>query len=67
MAHHHEEVEKKDEVNFNALYYLVGLLCGLFTGAILDKGYTWIFVGGVLGLLTAALFLSVFVRGREQR
>ncbi|MDB5154739.1 MAG: hypothetical protein JWR54_3490, partial [Mucilaginibacter sp.] len=31
------------------------------------KGYTWIFVGGVLGLLTAALFLSVFVRGREQR
>ena len=40
MAHHHEEVEKKDEVNFNALYYLVGLLCGLFTGAIIDEGYT---------------------------
>ena len=66
MAHHHEE-EKKDEVNFNALYYLVGLLSGMFVGAIIDKGYTWIFVGGVLGLLTAALFLSVFVRGREQR
>jgi hypothetical protein len=66
MAHTHEE-EKKDEVNFNALYYLVGLLSGLFIGAIIDKGYTWIFVGGVLGLLTAALFLSVFVRGREQR
>jgi membrane associated rhomboid family serine protease len=66
MAHHHEE-EKKDEVNFNALYYLVGLLSGLFVGVIIDKGYTWIFVGGVLGLLTAALFLSVFVRGREQR
>jgi membrane associated rhomboid family serine protease len=66
MAHHHEE-EKKEEVNFNALYYLVGLLSGLFVGVIIDKGYTWIFVGGVLGLLTAALFLSVFVRGREQR
>jgi hypothetical protein len=66
MAHHHEE-EKKDEINFNALYYLVGLLSGMFVGAIIDKGYTWIFVGGVLGLLTAALFLSVFVRGREQR
>jgi membrane associated rhomboid family serine protease len=65
MAHHHEE--KKEEVNFNALYYLVGMLSGLFVGAIIDKGYTWIFVGGVLGLLTAALFLSVFVRGREQR
>ncbi|MDB5023136.1 MAG: hypothetical protein JWP78_891 [Mucilaginibacter sp.] len=65
MAHHHEE--KKEEINFNALYYLVGLVSGLFVGAIIDKGYTWIFVGGVLGLLTAALFLSVFVRGREQR
>jgi uncharacterized membrane protein len=65
MAHHHEE--KKEEINFNALYYIVGLLSGLFIGAVLDKGFTWIFVGGVLGLLTAALFLSVFVRGREQR
>lgn len=65
MAHHHEE--EKEEINFNALYYLVGLLSGLFVGAIIDKGFTWIFVGGVLGLLTAALFLSVFVRGREQR
>ncbi len=66
MAHHHEE-EKKEEINFNALYYLVGLISGLFTGAILNVGYIWIFVGGVLGLLTAALFLSVLVRGREQR
>ena len=65
MAHHQKE--EKEEVNFNALYYVVGLISGLFVGAILEKGFTWIFVGGVLGLLTAALFLSVFVRGREQR
>ena len=65
MEHHQEE--EKEGINFNALYYLVGLLSGLFVGAIIDKGFTWIFVGGVLGLLTAALFLSVFVRGREQR
>jgi len=63
MEHHQEE---KEEVNFNALYYLVGLLSGLFTGAIIDKGFTWIFVGGVLGLLTTVLFLQVFVRGREE-
>jgi len=65
MAHHHEE--EKEEINFNALYYLVGMLSGMFVGFIIDKGFTWIFVGGVLGLLAAALFLSVFVRGREQR
>jgi len=66
MAHHHEEPKEK-EINFTALYFLVGLLSGMFVGAIIDMGYTWIFVGGVLGLLTAALFVSVFVRGREQR
>ena len=62
MAHHHEEEEK----NYDYLYYVVGLLTGLFIGFILDKGFTWIFVGGVLGLLTAALFLQVLVKGREQ-
>jgi hypothetical protein len=62
MAHHNEEEEK----NYDYLYYVVGLLTGLFIGAIIDKGFTWIFVGGVLGLLTAALFLQVLVKGREQ-
>jgi hypothetical protein len=62
MAYHNEE-EKK---NYDYLYYVVGLLTGLFIGAIIDKGFTWIFVGGVLGLLTAALFLQVLVKGREQ-
>ncbi len=65
MAHHHEE-EKKEEINFNALYYLVGLISGLFTGAILGVGYIWIFVGGVLGLLSAGFFLNVLVKGRGE-
>jgi hypothetical protein len=63
MEHHAKEEEK----SYNYLYYVVALVCGLFTGAVIDKGFTWIFVGGVLGLLTAALFLQVFVRGREER
>ena len=62
MSNHEEE---KDNLDF--VFYIVALVSGMFVGLILDKGFTWIFVGGVLGLLTAALFLSVFVRGREQR
>jgi hypothetical protein len=62
MANHQEE-----EKNYDFLYYLVALVSGLFVGAIIDKGFTWIFVGGVLGLLSAALFLRVLVKGREQR
>jgi len=65
MAHAHDEKEKK--VNVENLYYLVALACGVFTGWIIDKGWIWVLVGAVLGLLTAALFLRVFVRGREER
>ncbi len=62
MAHHHKEEEKK----YDYMYYLVALVCGLITGAILEVGFIWIPVGGVLGLLTAAFFLNVLVKGREE-
>jgi hypothetical protein len=62
MAYSHEEKEK----SIDNLYYLVALVCGVFTGWVIDKGWVWIVVGAVLGLLTAALYLRVFVRGREE-
>lgn len=65
MAHHQEE--EKKEISVNSLYYVVGVVFGLLTGAVLEVGVKWIIVGGVLGLLTAVLFVTVFVRGREQR
>lgn len=58
---HHEE-----EKNHDYLYYLLGLVTGVFTGAILDVGMIWALVGGVLGLLSAGLFLNVLVKGREE-
>jgi len=61
MKHH----EKEEVKNYDYVYYLVGLGSGIFTGAILDKGLIWALVGGVLGLLSAGLFLAVLVRGRE--
>jgi len=62
MKHHHEEEEK----SYDFFYYLVGLVSGLFTGAILDVGLLWTLVGGVLGLLTAGFFLNVLVKGRNE-
>ncbi|RFZ81442.1 hypothetical protein DYU05_19370 [Mucilaginibacter terrenus] len=61
MSHHHHEEEK----NFDYVFYLVALLAGMFVGAIVDRGFIYIPVGGVLGLLTAALFIKFLVRGRE--
>ncbi|MDB5118185.1 MAG: hypothetical protein JWQ79_3677 [Mucilaginibacter sp.] len=62
MKHHHKE--EKDNLNY--IYYLVGLLSGLFTGAIIDVGFIWIPVGGVLGLLTAAFFVNVLAKSSEK-
>ena len=61
MAHHHHEEEK----NLDSYFYIIGLLAGLFTGAIINKGLIYIPIGGLLGLLTAVLFLKVLVKGRQ--
>lgn len=60
MSHHQEEK------SFDYVFYLVALLAGLFVGAIVERGFIWIPVGGVFGLLTAAVFLKFIVRGREE-
>ncbi|OOQ60479.1 hypothetical protein [Mucilaginibacter pedocola] len=60
MSHHEEEK------NFDYIFYLVALISGVFVGAIVDRGFIWIPVGGVFGLLTAAVFIKFLVRGREE-
>jgi len=62
MTQHHKKEENKSD---DYLYYLVGLLSGLFTGAILESSFIWIPILGIVGLLVAGFFLNVFVRGRE--
>jgi hypothetical protein len=63
MKHHHEQDDQK---SYDYIYYLVGLLTGLFTGVVIDNGFILIPILGVVGLLFAAFFLSLFVRGREK-
>jgi hypothetical protein len=59
------ENHKEDEkVSYDGLYYLVGLLAGIFTGIVIDKSFMLILVLGVVGLLFAAFYLNVFVKGR---
>jgi uncharacterized membrane protein YeaQ/YmgE (transglycosylase-associated protein family) len=65
MTHHHHEEEEK--ISYESFYYIVGLLSGLFTGAILEAGFIWVPILGIFGLLFTGFFLSVFVRGREDK
>lgn len=55
-----------EEKSYDYLYYVIGLVFGMITGFFIDKGFVWVPVGGVVGLLTAAFFLTVLVKGREQ-
>ncbi|TSJ40357.1 hypothetical protein FO440_11395 [Mucilaginibacter corticis] len=59
---HHQKAEKED---LNYVYYLVGILSGLFTGAIINVSCIWILVGGLFGLLTAAFFVHVLAKSSE--
>jgi len=61
------EQHKTEEKNYDYLYYVIGLGFGCLTGAFLEKGFIWVPIGGVVGLLTAALFLNVLVKGREDK
>ncbi|RCH53809.1 hypothetical protein DJ568_16360 [Mucilaginibacter hurinus] len=63
MSHHHHP--HKEEEKSYAAFYLVALVAGIFVGAIIDRGLIYVPVGGVLGLLTAAFFVNVLVKGRE--
>jgi hypothetical protein len=60
---HHSKAEKE---SLNFVYYLVGILSGLFTGAIINVSYVWILTGGVLGFLTAAFFVNVLAKSSEE-
>ena len=62
----HQQEEQK-EIEYKGLYYLVGLLTGMFIAVVTNSGIGYIVSLGVVGLLFAALFINVFVRGREQR
>jgi len=64
MSHHHHH--PKEEKNYDYVFYLVALVAGMFVGAIVERGFIWIPVGGVFGLLTAATFLKFLVKGREE-
>ena len=58
-------VQENSNNNFNWLYYALGLFFGVLTGAIITQNYIFSLLGGVLGLLTAGLFLNAIVKGRK--
>jgi hypothetical protein len=65
MSNHHPHQEEEAK-KYDYLYYVIGLVFGLITGAVIEKDFIWIPIGGVLGLLTAAFFANVVARSSEK-
>lgn len=59
-------MKHEEDKSYDSIFYIVALLTGLFIGAVIGKGFIYIPIGGVLGLLSAAAFLKILVRGREE-
>lgn len=57
---HHTHTEKK--ISYENIYYLVGLISGLFTGVIIEGSWLWIPVLAIVGVLFTSFFLTIFVR-----
>lgn len=65
MSNHHQHQEEEQQKSYASYYYILGLVFGLITGFVLDKGFIWVPIGGVLGLLTAAFFANVVSKSSE--
>jgi len=57
-----QNAEKKE--NYTNLYYLVGLIAGVLTGAVIQFSLLYLVVGGITGLLFTAFFWNLLVKGR---
>lgn len=55
--------DKFDYQNYNWLYYVIGLVCGILCGFAVE-GH--IITGAILGLLTGGLFQFLINKSREQ-
>ncbi len=58
-------IQENSSNNFNWLYYALGLIFGVLTAIIITQNYIYAIVGGILGLLSAGLFLNALVKGRK--
>jgi len=58
-----EATEK--EKNDNGIYFLLAVICGVATAWAVMGSILWIFIGAVLGLIAAALFVNFALHEQE--
>ena len=51
--------------SFEWVWYVVGILAGMLSVLSVTSGFGWILLGGLGGLIFAAVFLGKIVKGRH--
>lgn len=52
--------------NFNSYYYVLAMIAGILTAWVVAGTIGYMILGAVFGLLTAGLYLKVFVEKNEE-
>jgi hypothetical protein len=56
--------QEKDNQDYG-IYFLLAAICGIATAWVITGSLLWIFIGALLGLLVAGLFVNGIVKGKR--
>ena len=51
--------------SFEWVWYVLGALAGMLAVIAVNPSFGWILLGGIFGLIFAAVFLNKIVKGRQ--
>lgn len=57
--------KQENNTSFDWVYYVLGLVFGTLTAAIISGHFGWSVFGGFLGFIFGAIFLNAIVKDRE--
>jgi len=58
-------IKEENNTSFDWVYYILGLVFGILTAAVISGSFGWSILGGIIGFITAAIFLNVLVKDRK--
>jgi hypothetical protein len=56
--------QEKDNQDYG-IYFLLAAICGIATAWVITGSFLWIFIGALIGLIVAALFVNGIVKGKR--
>jgi succinate-acetate transporter protein len=58
-------IKEENNTSFDWVYYILGLVFGILTAAVISGSFGWSILGGIIGFISAAFFLNVLVKDRK--